>query len=213
MKLAIQVTGDLIEAMAAEKRAGERAVTRAMGVAATGLRDDWRGQVTGAGLGNRVARTVRAQVYPERRDSLNAAAYVWTRAPKILDAFERGALIRSQNGFYLAIPTPAAGAKGPGNRRITPGGWEQRTGMKLRFVYRRGGPSLLVADEARINTRGRAVASRARVRRDGIRTGAATVPIFILVPQVRLRKRLDLAGAGDRWAARVPGLIVENWPQ
>ena len=58
---------------------------------------------------------------------------------------------------------------------MTPGGWERTTGMRLRFVYPPRGPSLLVADDARINTRGLAVASRGRRRRDGMLTGAATV--------------------------------------
>jgi hypothetical protein len=38
-----------------------------------------------------------------------------------------------------------------------------------------------------------------------------TVPIFLLVPQVRLAKRLDLARDADRAQAAVPGLIVANW--
>jgi hypothetical protein len=37
------------------------------------------------------------------------------------------------------------------------------------------------------------------------------VPIFLLVPQVKLAKRLDLARDADRAQAAVPGLIVANW--
>jgi hypothetical protein len=37
------------------------------------------------------------------------------------------------------------------------------------------------------------------------------VPIFLLVPQVRLTKRLDLARAAERARDAVPGLIVANW--
>jgi hypothetical protein len=77
--------------------------------------------------------------------------------------------------------------------------------LRLRFVYRRMGPSLLVA-EARLNTRGRAVASRSRTGR-----GVATVPIFLLVPQIKLPKRLDLARDAARAHDSVPGLIVANW--
>ncbi len=80
---------------------------------------------------------------------------------------------------------------------ITPGEWE-----------RRRGPNLLVADRARINKRGQAVASRSKTGRNQV-----TAPIFLLVPQVKLPKRLDL----DRDAARahesLPGLIVANWFQ
>ena len=41
--------------------------------------------------------------------------------------------------------------------------------------------------------------------------GVATVPIFLLVPQVKLRKRLDLARDAERAVDGVPGLIVANW--
>lgn len=207
MRINLDIVGDIAEQMREVTTDGERAVSRAMAAAGTGLKNDWRGQILGAGLGTRLAHTIRSAVYPKARDSLNAAAMVWTNAPEPIGAFERGALIRSKNGFYLAIPTPAAGAKGVGNKRITPGGWEQRTGLRLRFVYRRGAPSLLVA-ESRLNTKGRAVASRSKTGR-----GVATVPIFILVPQVNLRKRLDLARDGEAWANRVPGLIVSNWKE
>jgi hypothetical protein len=65
--------------------------------------------------------------------------------------------------------------------------------------------SLLVA-EGRLNTKGRAVASRSKTGR-----GVATVPIFLLVPQVKLRKRLDLARDAERAVDGVPGRIVAAW--
>jgi phage terminase large subunit GpA-like protein len=41
--------------------------------------------------------------------------------------------------------------------------------------------------------------------------GVATVPIFLLVPQVKLRKRLDLARDAERAVDGVPGRIVAGW--
>jgi Family of unknown function (DUF6441) len=38
-----------------------------------------------------------------------------------------------------------------------------------------------------------------------------TAPIFLLVPQVKLRKRLDLAQDAEKVAGSVPGLIVSSW--
>jgi hypothetical protein len=76
---------------------------------------------------------------------------------------------------------------------------------RLRFIYRRRGASLLVA-EGRLNTKGRAVASRSKTGR-----GVVTAPIFLLVPQVKLPKRLDLARDAERAVDGVPGLIVANW--
>lgn len=210
--ISVKVLQNLKAEMEAEERAGRKAMREGMNAAAKGLQADWRRQVEAGGLGSRLARTIRAQTFP-RQPSSNAAALVWTRAPVLLDAFDRGAIIRGYEGTYLAIPTEAAGQRGLGRKRITVRGWEQRTGMELRFVYRRGGPHLLVADNTRMNTRGRAVLNRRKVRKDGIQTGSMTVPIFILLPQVQLQKRLDLGPAADRWAARIPGLVVSNWPR
>ena len=192
--------------MAAEIRAGEKAVTAATREAGTTLKTAWRGQITGAGLGQRLARTIRSEQYPRGQPSLNAAALVWSKAPVIVGAHDTGPLIRSKEGFWLTIPTEAAG-RGLRGGRITPGEWERRRGLRLRFVYRRTGPSLLVA-EGRLNKGGRAVASRSKTGR-----GRTTVPIFLLVPQVKLPKRLDLDHDAERAYDSVPGLIVANWAE
>ncbi|RBI69908.1 hypothetical protein DQW77_15160 [Roseovarius sp. TE539] len=207
MKLKLDVTPDLATMMAAEIAAGERAVTAAIREAGTGLRADWRRQITGAGLGQRLSRTIRSAQYPKGQPSLNAAALVWSKAPDIISAHDTGPLIRSKSGFWLAIPLPAAG-RGRGGARLTPGEWERRRGLRLRFVYRRRGPSLLVADRARINTRGTAVASRAKTGRNQV-----TAPIFLLVPQVKLSKRLDLDRDAERAHDSVPRLILAKWAE
>ena len=204
MKIRIDGLPDFAGLMAAEVAAGERAVTAAMREAGTGLKAAWRGQITGAGLGSRLANSIRLASFPKSGDSLNAAALVWSNAPVIIGAHDTGPLIRSKNGFWLTIPTPAAGKSARGGR-ITPGEWERRTGLRLRFIYRRRGPSLLVA-EGRLNSKGRAVGSRAKTGR-----GLTTVPIFLLVPQVKLPKRLDLARDAERAVDGVPGRIVAKW--
>ena len=204
MKLNLDISPDLVAVMAAEISAGEKAVTAAMRDAGAGLKTAWRGQITGAGLGHRLANSIRSQTYPKVGESLSAAALVWSKAPQIINAHDAGQMIRSKSGFWLAIPTAAAG-KGPKGRRITPGEWEQRRGMRLRFVYRRNGPSLLVAD-GRLNSRGLGAASRSKTGR-----GQSTVPIFLLVPQVKLSKRLNLARDAERAQVAIPGLIVATW--
>lgn len=204
MKLGIDISPDLITVMAAEIKAGEKAVSAAMREAGSGLKNAWRGQIAQAGLGLRLANSIRSQAYPKSGESLKAAALVWSNAPVIIGTHDTGPLIRSKDGFWLAIPTAAAG-KGLKGGRITPGEWERRRGLRLRFVYRRRGPSLLVAD-GRMNSRGLGVASRSKTGR-----GKATVPIFLLVPQVKVRKRLDLDRDAERARNSVPGLIVANW--
>jgi hypothetical protein len=204
MKLKLDITPDLVAMMAAEIKAGQQAVSKAVSEASTSVKTSWRAQITVAGLGQRLANTIRSEQFPKGRPSLNAAAVIWSKAPVIVGAHDAGPLIRSKTGFWLAIPTAAAGKSARGGR-ITPGEWERRSGLRLRFVYRRTGPSLLVA-EGRLNTRGRAVASRSKTGR-----GVATVPIFLLVPQVKLQKRLDLARDAERAQTVLPASIVAHW--
>jgi hypothetical protein len=200
----MDIVGDLGAMMAAEIATGEKAVTKAVGEAGSSLKTAWRGQITGAGLGARLSRTIRSELYPKGQPSLNAAALVWSKAPVVVGAHDAGPLIRSKDGFWLAIPTSAAGKSARGGR-ISPGEWERRRGLRLRFIYRRSGPSLLVA-EGRLNTRGLGVASRSKTGR-----GLTTVPIFLLVRQVKLRKRLDLDRAAKAAQDGIAGAIVANW--
>ena len=83
------------------------------------VKRDWRGQITGAGLGSRLAYTIRARCYPEGVASINAAALIWSNAPAIVGAHDEGALIRSKDGFWLAIPVDRISKRmrGPRNTR------------------------------------------------------------------------------------------------
>ncbi|MDO8606855.1 MAG: DUF6441 family protein [Phaeospirillum sp.] len=210
MKLAAALSGDLRKIMAEEIKDAEDAVTAGMRQAADGLKADLRRQVTEAGMGQRLANTWRAELYPKGSKSIKAAGFVFTRAPTIIRAFDQGAVIKSKHGFWLAIPTPAAGT-GARGKRMTPGLWEQMHGSRLRFIYRRGAPSLLVAENMRARTgkRGGFAKGSASALRSG--RGLATVVMFILVPQVSLRKRLDVNAVAERWASALPELIVRNW--
>jgi hypothetical protein len=145
-------------------------------------------------------------VFPKGEPSLRAAALIWTKAPHILSAHEQGVTIRARDGFWLAIPLPAAGKAG-GGANFTPGTWQFAKGKKLRFVPTGPGKAVLVADDVRINRRGAAIKRR---RKSG-KLADTAVPIFALVRQVKLPKRLSLFPAAERIAASVPGNIVANW--
>jgi hypothetical protein len=74
MKLKLDIDPDIVAVMSAEVTAGERAVSAAIREARTGLKAAWRLQITGAGLGARLARTIRSEQFPKATPSLNAAA-------------------------------------------------------------------------------------------------------------------------------------------
>jgi muconolactone delta-isomerase len=64
MKVKLDVTPDLAAMMAAEIKAGEKAVSAATREAGTSLKTAWRAQITGAGLGRRLANSIRSRTYP-----------------------------------------------------------------------------------------------------------------------------------------------------
>lgn len=80
--------------LAAVERHQRRAAPTGLRGAADGLKQDLREDVVAAGLGERLSRTWQGKAFPEVGESAEAAAYIWSRAPKIVDAFDRGVVIR-----------------------------------------------------------------------------------------------------------------------
>ena len=208
MKFAASIAGSLKADLKAEMQQIEKAVTGGIKEAGDGLKGSLRRQVIAAGLGSRLARTWRNRVYPNKGH--DAATLVWSKAPEIIRTFDEGAVIRSKSGLWLAIPTPAAPKRGVGGKRINPGNFPEHRFGPLRFVYRRGRPSLLVVDGVRVNKSGR-VGRRAKggafTKTGRMKQGISTVVMFIMVPQVRLKKRLDVMREAKRWERLVPELI------
>jgi hypothetical protein len=61
MKFTLHIDPDIVAMMAEEIAAGQRAVTSAMREAGTGLKAAWRGQIVSAGLGPRLANSIRSE--------------------------------------------------------------------------------------------------------------------------------------------------------
>jgi hypothetical protein len=212
MKFVATITRSLQADMQAELRAIEGAVATGTRDAGRGLKTELRRQLTSAGLGQRLANSWRDKHYPNQM--LDAATLVYTKAPQIMRAFDEGAVIRSARGRFLAIPTENAPRKGTNGRRLSPSTFPEHRFGPLRFVPRPTGPSLLVVDGLRASLsrktgqlRGfRRSTDRARDRGEGL----TTVVMFLLVPQVKLRKRLDVARAAEHWSAQLPALIEQQ---
>ena len=209
MKLGVAIVGSVKADLEAEVRRIERAVPVGVKEAGSGLKGELRKQVVGAGLGVRLARAWRDRHYPNRGH--DAASLVWSKAPQIIRTFDEGTTIRSKDGFWLAIPTPSAPKRGVGGKRINPSNFPEHRFGPLRFVYRQRGPSLLVVDGVRVNATTGRVGRRAKggayTKAGRMKAGMATVVMFILVPQVKMPKRLDVKRAAERWVGRLPTLI------
>lgn len=155
---------------------------------------------TRAKIPGRLWRAWASRSYPKSGPARNPAGEVFVNG----SARSRGAMrfwtqpgaIRGKSGQYLAIPLPAAGSRGR-DRMLTPGEWERATGVRLRFVYRPGRPSLLVADGTANGGTGvfRPI-TRARTKADerrGFIRGQQSVPIFVLLPLVKHRNSVAVA--------------------
>ncbi len=116
MRLTAQAL-DIRGALAGTEVQIARSVTAGMREVTDGLKEDLRAEVREAGLGPRLANTWRGQTFPKTGESADAAAYVSSNAPKLIDAFDRGVTIKAKNGQYLAIPTPDAGVRQLSKRR------------------------------------------------------------------------------------------------
>jgi hypothetical protein len=184
----------------------------------------------------RLSNAWRAKTYPNR-PSLRAAGLVYTQAPNIITAFDKGETIRPSRGRkYLAIPTEFnRQTVGRGIRPIITA--QQMVASKAAFVFRsrRTGVRLwmLKSDEAlSLSSRGSPAGSErmekrrlARVSRfqravrgGGVRGSRSRefrargiVPLFVLVPAVTPRRRLNVNNARDFAARRVQPAIMAAW--
>ncbi|MCP3972332.1 MAG: hypothetical protein GY717_18810, partial [Rhodobacteraceae bacterium] len=183
------------------------AVVVTAGVHRTGedLKQAQRDGVRRGGLGRKLAKSWRHDKYPKGgRKSLGAASVVKTKAKKLIEAFDQGTVISSRDGFYLAIPTDAAPKQGVGRKRIAPSNWPEHRFGPLRLVRRKKGPWLLVVDNQRKRKgkRGGFTLSRSK-RALATGNGLATVVMFVLHKQVRLRRRLNVKAVAGKAARRL----------
>jgi hypothetical protein len=228
MKIAAFIVKDLSKILQEEVRAGERAVTRAVRAETERLKTELRQQVTTA-FGERsrgIANAWRSRVFPQTGESLGAAGIVWTKVPNIIDAFERGAVIRARSGRFLAIPTGfnRQGGRRGAKPRVTP---QQMVASRKAFLrpFRSGRGfvwCLPVRQGERVGRRRAPLIAGGLVTvATGRRKAAAAwqqsllaqgfVPMFLLLPEVRLGKRLDAQRAGNQALARLPAEIVRQW--
>lgn len=192
-RLEAALQGDLRRYLQEELDLTTLAVTEGIRTTGARLKTALRADVVAGGLGQRLSRSWQQKVYPEHGASLGAASVVRTGAPELIRAFAEGVVIRGNTRSFLAIPTPAAPKRGVGRKRLTPQTFPEHIYGPLRFVDRPGKVALLVVDnqrERRGKRGGYALSRSKRALASG--HGLLTVPMFFLVPQVRLRRRLNV---------------------
>jgi hypothetical protein len=241
VRLDVAVRGSVADIIRGEVDRAKRAVRAGIERTTMETQAEMRRQTQSA-FGPRaqgLSRAWRAKVFP-RGPSLRAAGLVYTQAPEIVDAFDRGATIRPGGGKkFLAIPTALnrQGGRRGSQPRVTPA---EMLASKAAFVIpaKRGGARLwcLRASEAQTRGRGGRVSRQViagfryqvATGRGGGRTADGArrmrqrevqqrlldqgfVPMFVLLPSVTLPRRFDV-DAGRRFAAaRAARNILAAW--
>ncbi|MEI8397097.1 MAG: DUF6441 family protein [Rhodospirillaceae bacterium] len=220
MRVTLTLGGNAAAGLRQEAQTLISAASDAVAEATTSLQEKLRSQVVAAGLGSRLANTWRSKLNPPIGSIVSGA--VWTAAPLIIQGFDDGATIVARNGSnWLAIPTNnvpprARGSKAPGGhprRLMTPVEVEAAFNRDLRTILPPGGRvGYLVMDQLVAARSGRGF-RQATERRLAQGRSAQPVLMFVLVPQVTLSKRLDIAGALAAIEAEFPGMIERQFSQ
>ena len=177
-------------------KAAKRAVENVVG----DTKERLRGMVRDAGLGTRLANTVRGDVYPERGLARDPAGWIYVAsksAERIFEAFEEGAELNGP--LLIPIPGSPADRKNFGNDpprdQQSKAEWFEAKGVELQYVPPRGGrPAMLVGVSVRLreDKKGRLKARGAkRTKSGGFGKGAATVPLFWIVDHASIPRRLS----------------------
>lgn len=210
MRLAAAVTGGLFDYLKGRRDALAKEVTSVVNRTSTELRDEYRAEMkrvfrNAGGRSRDFSKTVRANLYPGRRASTNAAGLVYFGADW-MRAHVEGVTIRAAGGRWLVIPLPYAEKLGFGRQAVNRSTFgrfvagsragdanidkAERKFGKLAPYPISGGRILLVA-------RPKTTAKRRR-RGAPAKLADGSIPLFLLLPAVRLRARFQIKPAADR---------------
>lgn len=148
----------------------------------------------------RPAYAPKGEVYLNGKRRTRGAIEFWTQPGEN----------RNRRGGFLAIPTPAAGVN-TRSRSMTPSEWQERTGIKLRYVPgQRGKAARLVAPLTFFGRNGRGVrratSRRAQSRNYGGEAQRVDETIFVLIPVQRHANKFAI----EPIHARRQGLLEED---
>lgn len=126
-----------------------------------------------------------------------------TRSQRSMVYWTRAGINRAKNGFWLAIPLPAAG---PNNRKrdMNPSEWEARTGIRLTYIPgRRGKNPYLAAVNATFSKNNKGHARKFTTARAAQGRQKTLIPIFVLIPFQKHANRISLEPAIRRAEASI----------
>lgn len=175
----------------------EADASRAMTITTAWAKQELRQQTAAAGLSARLGRTWQDRLYPEKRNSLEVAGFVYSRAPDLISAFVDGATILPRNGRYLWIPTKSVPRGRGQKRRMNPVEAAAHFNQKLIIRRMKNGNLGAFITRERGQTK---VGGLRKVRRGRVGYGASSelILLFTLVRRTKMPKAFDLEAVAER---------------
>lgn len=178
--------------------------------AASIVKQDARRDIAASGLGQGFVQALRVDVYPKQgnQKSINAAAHIFHKIP-YAGVFEEGSTIRGKPMLWVTLKTTP---KKIGRTRMSPELFEQRVG-KLQYLKLPGKKPLLFAKikQGRGKTKGNVTLPRLRAAAvPGAKGPFTSVPLFVGVNTVTVRKRLNIKSIISRASARLPEIYAKK---
>jgi hypothetical protein len=198
-----------MEAIAAVVRSAIYAAVKGAGA---GLKIDFRREITSA-LGPRAARSMDVRVFPENKESADAAAVVAGRgdaADRFLAGHSLGGVRTPRKARLMAIPLHNE-RNGAAKTLLSPSEIRDRYNQDLEFIpaKKQGqGVGLLVLRNVVISSRSRRLRLATRIRR--ARGDQVVIkPMFLLVREVRAKRVLYPERIMQAWQDLMPDLVNE----
>lgn len=188
-------------------RAAKAAVTEAGNI----VKARGRVNIAAAGFSTRWQNALRVDIFPQGAVvSANAAAFIYHNI-RYAGIFEEGGTITGRPMLWLPLKSAP---KRIGRSRVTPKLYRQRYGPLVSLKSKSGKPML----GARVRvTPGQANAKSPRISASRLALGAngtgvlRTIPLFVGVRQVTLKKRFSIAAICQQARDELPRLYFQNF--
>ena len=184
-----------------------KASVAAMNEAGRLVQEEARAQIGGAGLSGRWQRGFRFEVLPKQSTPVIDSSVHFFHSIGYFNVFEEGKSISGKPLMWLPLPSVPLGR---GHKPLTPKQYIDRIGPL--HSGRRGDKPILFGKGSRTGII-RATTKAVRVRKKALRTGSilgVNVPLFIGVPLVNIRKRLDITAIIQRVGDKIGELFSKN---
>ncbi|AZO54901.1 hypothetical protein EJ077_16690 [Mesorhizobium sp. M8A.F.Ca.ET.057.01.1.1] len=202
--------GEFASAMASIKNPIAAAGTGAMKELADMVKREGRQNMASAGFSNRFQNTFRGQIYPTDRNSIDAAAVLYSKV-RYSNIFETGGDIGGKPLLWLALPSTP---KRIGRQKMTPQLYVRQIGPL--FTIERPGKAPLLAANIGVSARQRAAGNVGKISNARLRKGASgvgakqAVPLFVGIPSVSIKDKLQIREITERAAGRLGELYFKH---